>query len=394
MRAIPGRRFDWVEQGVARPAPRGHRGLRRRRPRALAASSSPPTRSRGWLDGHAVGLARPRQRCASARRRRRVRRAHARGRAAARARRARRAPTATTAASHVLPFTPGGRRRAARGGRARGWSKPALGCATRLQVGVEPAARRARRSSTRSTSRGSGSSCCGTPTPPRRSSRCPAPTRAAARCRSTRGCSSRSRRFLRTHDVAVSPARGRRSRGCAPSTTRRSRPIRRSRSRAAEPIEAIAARLGGELAPFQWAGVRYALDARRTFLADEQGLGKTVQALAALEADDAFPAVVVCPASLKLNWEREARALAAAPHARGRQRPRRRPRREADLVIVNYEIVAGAPRGARRGAARRRSSSTSRTTARTRGPSARRRCAGSRRRCPTARCASRSPARR
>ena len=51
--------------------------------------------------------------------------------------------------------------------------------------------------------------------------------------------------------------------------------------------------------------MRYVLRARRAFLADEQGLGKTVEALAALEADDAYPAVVVCPASLKLNWERE-----------------------------------------------------------------------------------------
>jgi hypothetical protein len=64
--------------------------------------------------------------------------------------------------------------------------------------------------------------------------------------------------------------------------------------------------LGGELHPFQRAGVRYALARRRTFIADEQGLGKTVQALATLEADDAFPAVVVCPASMKLTWEREA----------------------------------------------------------------------------------------
>jgi SWI/SNF-related matrix-associated actin-dependent regulator 1 of chromatin subfamily A len=65
--------------------------------------------------------------------------------------------------------------------------------------------------------------------------------------------------------------------------------------------------LGGELHPFQRAGVRYALDRRRTFIADEQGLGKTVQALAALEADGAFPAAVICPASMKLTWERESR---------------------------------------------------------------------------------------
>src|SRR6185437_4097139 len=78
-----------------------------------------------------------------------------------------------------------------------------------------------------------------------------------------------------------------------------------------DPMDETARRLGGEsgereLAPFQWAAVRYALEHRRCFLADEQGLGKTVEALATLEADDAFPAVVVCPASMKLTWAREA----------------------------------------------------------------------------------------
>ena len=63
--------------------------------------------------------------------------------------------------------------------------------------------------------------------------------------------------------------------------------------------------LVGELMPFQAAGVRYALRRRRAFIADEQGLGKTIQALAAIECEQAFPAVVICPASLKLNWERE-----------------------------------------------------------------------------------------
>jgi hypothetical protein len=59
--------------------------------------------------------------------------------------------------------------------------------------------------------------------------------------------------------------------------------------------------LGGELKPFQRAGVRYLLERRRSFLADEQGLGKTIEALAAIEAAGAFPAVIVCPASLKLG---------------------------------------------------------------------------------------------
>ena len=115
--------------------------------------------------------------------------------------------------------------------------------------------------------------------------------------------------------------------------------IRRSRAREAEPIDTTAAVLGGTLAPFQWAGVRYVLDARGAFLADEQGLGKTVQALAALESDDAYPAVVICPAAMKLGWEREAghwlphRSVAVVT-GRGVVPP------QADITILNYELVA------------------------------------------------------
>jgi SWI/SNF-related matrix-associated actin-dependent regulator of chromatin subfamily A-like protein 1 len=104
--------------------------------------------------------------------------------------------------------------------------------------------------------------------------------------------------------------------------------------------------LGGELRPFQRAGVKYALAQRRTFLADEQGLGKTVQALAALEVDRAYPAVVVCPASLKLTWEREARhwlphrstAVVSGRSARGWSAEGAD---AADIVILNYDIVDG-----------------------------------------------------
>ncbi len=109
--------------------------------------------------------------------------------------------------------------------------------------------------------------------------------------------------------------------------------------------------LGGELKPFQRAGVSYLLARRRAFLADEQGLGKTIEALAAIEAAGASPAVVVCPASLKLNWLRElerwlpqrsARALsgngsgsgARAGSGGGTQAP------AADITVVNYDIVA------------------------------------------------------
>ncbi len=61
-----------------------------------------------------------------------------------------------------------------------------------------------------------------------------------------------------------------------------------------------------ELLPYQRAGVSYASNARRTFIADEMGLGKTLQAIATIEyVYDSYPAVVVCPPSLILNWQAE-----------------------------------------------------------------------------------------
>jgi superfamily II DNA or RNA helicase len=110
--------------------------------------------------------------------------------------------------------------------------------------------------------------------------------------------------------------------------------------------------LGGVLHPFQRAAVAYALRARRTFLADEQGLGKTVEALAAIHAADAFPAVVLCPASLRLNWQREIACWLPdrAVEVLGATVP---PSGRAEISILNYEslhkhveqLVQLAPRG-------------------------------------------------
>ncbi len=125
--------------------------------------------------------------------------------------------------------------------------------------------------------------------------------------------------------------------------------VREQHARAAGLVELSAATdapldvpgLGGELKPFQRAGVSYLLAQRRAFLADEQGLGKTIEALATIEADGAYPAVVVCPASLKLNWLRELERW--LPHRRahalagtgGGSTPA-----PADVTVVNYDIVA------------------------------------------------------
>ncbi len=121
----------------------------------------------------------------------------------------------------------------------------------------------------------------------------------------------------------------------------------------AEDAELDGLELGGELHPFQRAGVRYALQRRRTFIADEQGLGKTVQALATLESDGAFPAAVLCPASMKLTWERESRHWLpnrSVAVLDGRTAAWTEEARNADIVVLNYDILeAHAGRLAARG---------------------------------------------
>jgi SWI/SNF-related matrix-associated actin-dependent regulator 1 of chromatin subfamily A len=98
--------------------------------------------------------------------------------------------------------------------------------------------------------------------------------------------------------------------------------------------------LGGELKPFQRAGVSYMLAQRRAFLADEQGLGKTIEALAAIEADGAYPAVVVCPASLKLNWLREIERWLPGRGVRVLMGTGKSALPLAEITVVNYDILA------------------------------------------------------
>jgi len=62
-----------------------------------------------------------------------------------------------------------------------------------------------------------------------------------------------------------------------------------------------------ELRPFQELGIAYIEKANgRGIIGDVMGLGKTVQALGWLSLHpEALPALVICPANVKYNWERE-----------------------------------------------------------------------------------------
>ena len=86
--------------------------------------------------------------------------------------------------------------------------------------------------------------------------------------------------------------------------------------------------------------MQYLLQQRRSFLADEQGLGKTIEALATIEVDGAYPAIVVCPATLKLNWMSEIERWLPARSAQMLD-GNRGAVDGADVTVVNYDIVAG-----------------------------------------------------
>jgi len=62
---------------------------------------------------------------------------------------------------------------------------------------------------------------------------------------------------------------------------------------------------GMEYMPYQKAGVSYALKRGNCLIGDEPGLGKTIQAIGVANAIEAQRVLVVCPASIRLNWQRE-----------------------------------------------------------------------------------------
>ena len=128
------------------------------------------------------------------------------------------------------------------------------------------------------------------------------------------------------------------------------------------------------LLPYQREGMLHLAFGERALLADEMGLGKTVQAIAACELlarrKGIERVLVVCPASLKAEWEEQIarftdRAGAIGVRRRGRSAspPTASP---SFFTIVNYEQVLGDAARHQRGAARPTwSCSTRRSASRT-----------------------------
>ena len=57
--------------------------------------------------------------------------------------------------------------------------------------------------------------------------------------------------------------------------------------------------------PYQHEGIMYGLQHKRLIIGDEPGLGKTLQSIGIVDTAGAYPCLVICPSSLKINWQRE-----------------------------------------------------------------------------------------
>lgn len=94
--------------------------------------------------------------------------------------------------------------------------------------------------------------------------------------------------------------------------------------------------------PFQEVGIKFLANRRSALLADEQGLGKTIQAALAVKELKARKVLVVCPAGLKLNWKRELEKWLGGEHKiqvlSGRLD---KVQQATDIVIVNYDLLVG-----------------------------------------------------
>ncbi len=91
--------------------------------------------------------------------------------------------------------------------------------------------------------------------------------------------------------------------------------------------------------PYQHAGITYACQNESTLIGDEMGLGKTIQAIGVINASKPETVLIICPATLKLNWKKELqRWLVDVRNIHVLNSSDQFPTKP-DIVIMNYDIA-------------------------------------------------------
>lgn len=71
------------------------------------------------------------------------------------------------------------------------------------------------------------------------------------------------------------------------------------------PMDTLNHNLKIEPYDYQKEGIQFGLGKQRLLIGDEPGLGKTLQSIGIVDCANAYPCLVICPSSLKINWQRE-----------------------------------------------------------------------------------------
>lgn len=93
--------------------------------------------------------------------------------------------------------------------------------------------------------------------------------------------------------------------------------------------------------PYQRAGIEYATQRRHTLIGDAPGLGKTIQAIGFCNVVGSKRSLVVCPASLRINWQREIRKWSTIPNIKTYpiQKASDGVNPYSNYVIVSYDLA-------------------------------------------------------
>lgn len=98
--------------------------------------------------------------------------------------------------------------------------------------------------------------------------------------------------------------------------------------------ETLLEKRGYSLLPFQETGVKFLLGRKGAILADDMGVTKTLQSVVAAIESGAEKVLIICPSSVKINWEREINTFSNQTCiVEGRRWS------QCKFTIINYDIL-------------------------------------------------------